>query len=50
MFRCMRSGCPWTCGTRRTHSCAEGILTRGLSSALWLVLLGSILAGMLSMA
>ena len=49
MFQCMKSGCPWACGTRRNVSCGEDLLKRALASVLWLVLLGSILAGALTL-
>jgi hypothetical protein len=49
MFRCLKSGCPWHCGTRRSPSCAESVMMRGLAALLSLGLLGSVVVGALSM-
>jgi hypothetical protein len=49
MFRCMKSGCPWHCGTRRIPSCAENVMIGGLACLLSLGLLGSVITGALSM-
>jgi hypothetical protein len=45
MFRCMKWGCPWHCGTRRIPSCAESMMLRGLAWLLSLGLLGSVAHG-----
>ena len=49
MFGCMSSGCPWRCGTRKLASCSDQLLTRGLAFILWIVLLGSLIAGVFSL-
>ena len=49
MFRCMKSGCPWHCGTRRMPSCGESVMLRGLAWLLSLGLLVSVLVGALSL-
>jgi hypothetical protein len=48
VFGCMKSGCPWHCGTRKVGSCADQVLTRALASVLWVGLMGSLIAGALS--
>jgi hypothetical protein len=50
VFRCMNSGCPWRCGTRKLGSCADHVMTRALASVLWVVLMGSLIAGVLSIS
>jgi hypothetical protein len=49
VFRCMKSGCPWYCGTRKLAGCADHILARSLAFVLWVVLIGSLVVGALSM-
>lgn len=48
MLRCLRDGCPWACGTRRTGTCAERLTVYGLGSALLLALLITTAWGILS--
>ena len=44
-----QSRCPSGCGTRRSHTCLDLLLVRALAAVLWLVLAGSIVAGVLSL-
>lgn len=48
MFRCLKEGCPWSCGTRRTGSCAERMMAYGLGSLLLLALMITTIWGILS--
>jgi hypothetical protein len=49
MFRCSRWGCPWTCGNHRNNPCLDRIIARTFAGVLWLVLAGSVIAGVLSL-
>ena len=45
MFWCLKSGCPFECGTRRNPDCAYRILSRALSLFLVAVLVSSLWVG-----
>ncbi len=49
MFRCLNDGCPWSCGTRKSSSCAERLMAYGLGSLLLLALMITTLWGILSL-
>ena len=49
MFRCSKSNCPWACGNGRNNPCVDRIVASAMAAMLWLVLAGSILAGILSL-
>jgi len=49
MLRCLRSGCPTRCGTRRKPSCADRLLHYALLSLLTAVLLLSLAVGLSSL-
>jgi hypothetical protein len=50
MFWCLKSGCPFECGTRRNPDCAYRILSRALSLFLVAVLVGSLWVGFKSLS
>ncbi len=49
MLRCLRSGCPTRCGTRRKPSCADRMLHFALLSLLTLAFLISLAMGLISL-
>ena len=49
MFRCLKEGCPWSCGTRKSGSCAERLMAYGLGSVLLLALMITTLWGIRSL-
>jgi hypothetical protein len=48
VLRCLRDGCPWECGTRRTPACAERLLNYGLGLVLFLALIATLVWGSMS--
>ena len=48
MLRCLKDGCPWKCGTRRTPTCGEQIMRpAGLALALLLTLVVTLIWGVM---
>lgn len=48
MFRWLKSGGTWHYGPRKVLGRADLVLTRALASVLWIVLIGSVIAGVLA--
>lgn len=49
MLRCLMSGCPSACGTRRKPSCVERVLRNALLGLFAAVLLASLVVGVTSL-
>ena len=45
MFRCLKDGCPWNCGTRRIPARAERMMNYGLGLAFVLALIVTVIWG-----
>jgi hypothetical protein len=50
VFGCLKEGCPWACGTRRSATCAERFMAWGLGAALVVGLLVSLSCGVASLS
>ena len=48
MFRCLKVRMPWHCVSRKSPTCAETVMMRGMASLLSLTLLASVIVGVLS--
>jgi hypothetical protein len=49
VVRCLKEGCPWRCGTRRTGACAERLIVFGLGTAFVVALIASLSWGLTSL-